>query len=320
MDNVEMRKIALVDAMDDSSPEDMEEDDTVELDPADLYWNTYDGDVLYYDANSNVIVFAQSASDVYLTIEPTMVGTLTDFDDDTTFEMSLIRECDFPADVNATTANVTACDYNDDNSASPLFEGANDDDLLVLFTSDDEAPEIGVVDLTDRGYNEANSYQYKNSVKLYNAFTAVNLSTNQPSLIKAVDEDVDTMLITPFAGDTYNVDWGVDNKIDSVTICHPTKAVDSTVFLGVGEQTTVVTDTVTKDDEGKTITAGCCSFKVKEFSVDVAAGNQTYTTSTVNKVIGRMVVSRSWSRHNQEPGHCRWPRSQRNVYSHKRRD
>jgi hypothetical protein len=37
-----------------------------------------------------------------------MVGTLTDFDDDTTFEMSLIRECDFPADVNATTANVTA--------------------------------------------------------------------------------------------------------------------------------------------------------------------------------------------------------------------
>jgi hypothetical protein len=244
---------------------------------------------LYYDKNTNAIVFAQDTftTDAILTIEPDMVGTFSDFDEDNNFEMELMRECDFAGDVNA-SANNTVCDYNND-TADTAFEGANDDDLLVLFTSDDEAQEVGVIDLTDRGYNEQNTYKYLNSIKLYNAFVD-NATLNTAAEIIAVDEDLDTMLIAPFSGDTYTIDWGPDNRIDSVSLCHPTKDVDSTVFLGVGEQTTVVTDTVTKDDEGKTITAGCCSFKVKEFSVDVAAGNQTYTTSTVNKVIGRMVV------------------------------
>jgi hypothetical protein len=290
-----LRKISLLDAMDDTDASEFEEDDTIDVDLSDMFWANgaaegLPADVIWFVKSSNAIVFAQDAADVFLTIEPAMVGTLTDFDDDNTFSMSLIRECDFVNDENASAANVTACDYNDDNAANPAFAGANDDDLLVLFTSSDEAAEVGVIDLTDRGYDEGSSYQYKNSLKLYNSFTAVNLSTNQDNLIQEVDEDVDTVLITPFSGDTYTIDWGVDNKVDAVSICHPTKDVDSTVFLGVGEQTTVVTDTVTKDDEGKTITAGCCSFKVKEFSVDVAAGNQTYTTSTVNKVIGRMVV------------------------------
>jgi len=294
---VTMRKIALVDAMKDSAPGDMEEDDTVDLDSSDLFWansGVPGAPVIFFVKSSNAIVFSQDPSDMLLTIEPDMVGVVRDFDMDNSFRMELSRECGFALDIDANTVpnNVTNCDWNDDNvpSGGTTNGEANDDDLLVLFTSNDEAPEITVVDLTDRGYNEVNSYKYKNSIKLYNAFTEVNLSTNQPNMIMAIDEDIDTMLITPFAGDTYTLDWGVDNKIDAVSICHPTKDVDSTVFLGVGEQTTVVTDTVTKDDEGKTITAGCCSFKVKEFSVDVAAGNQTYTTSTVNKVIGRMVV------------------------------
>ena len=98
-------------------------------------------------------------------------------------------------------------------------------------------------------------------------------------------------MIAPFSGDEYTIDWGVDNKIDSVTLCHPQKDVDATYFLGIGEETTFVEDTITKDDEGKEITAGCCTFKVKEFSVTVAgAEEQEYTTATVNKIIGHLVV------------------------------
>ena len=287
--DIEIRKIALVDAMDDTDPSKYERDENITLDPKDMFWG-YDGDrVLWFDESSNTIVYSQDENDTYLTIEPEMVGTIDKFEKDNYLKMRVMRECDFPGDVNANESNET-CDWNGDkdpNNATTM----NDDDLLVIFTSQDEEKESAVIDLTDRGYDENREWKYDNSVSLYYTGFINDTASNEANKIMCVDEDIDTLLIAPFSGDEYTIDWGVDNKIDSVTLCHPQKDVDATYFLGIGEETTFVEDTITKDDEGKEITAGCCTFKVKEFSVTVAgAEEQEYTTATVNKIIGHLVV------------------------------
>jgi hypothetical protein len=282
--------------MDDSDNTDYENDDDIEIDPTKLFWanDTYGSfnGIVWYDDSSNAVIYGEDAADFSATVSTEMVGTMTGvFDTDNALTMTLMRECNFTADPNATLVYDRNCDYNQDSPVSGL--SGNDDDLLVVFTaSDDSATEAAVVDMTDRGYTETITYKYKNRLTLYGDTFTTNNGTNINNTVVVLDEDIDTTLITPFVGQTYSVDWGVDNKIDSVALCHPTKAVDATYFLGVGEEETTVEDTVTKDDEGKEITAGCCTFKVKEFSVDVGgATSQTFTTSTVNKVIGRMVVA-----------------------------
>ncbi|RLI90659.1 MAG: hypothetical protein DRO89_05480, partial [Candidatus Altiarchaeales archaeon] len=288
--DLKIRKIALVDAMDDIDSSKYERDENITLEPKDLFWG-YDGSrVLWFDESSNTIMYSQNENDTYLTIEEGMVGTIDKFEADNYLTMKVMRECDFPRDVNANESNET-CDWNGDadpNNATTM----NDDDLLVIFHSrDDNKDEYAVIDFTDRGYDENKEWKYDNSIGLYTGFGTTNRSANLANRIANVDEDIDTLLIAPFSGDEYTIDWGVDNKIDSVTLCHPQKDVDATYFLGIGEETTFVEDTITKDDEGKEITAGCCTFKVKEFSVTVAgAEEQEYTTATVNKIIGHLVV------------------------------
>jgi len=290
--DIKVRKIALVDAMDDDDPSKYERDDDVTLEAEDLFWNTdteglYSG-VLWFDESSNTIVYSNNVADTYLTIEEAMVGTISKFESDSFLQMKVMRECDFANDVDANVTMNTSCDYNNDADAG--FTGMNDDDLLVIFQSRDEDDEYAVIDLTDRGYDEGHTWKYSNSIGLYAGF-GTNGTVNLANRIANVDEDLDTLLIAPFSGDEYTIDWGVDNKIDSVTLCHPQKNVDATYFLGIGEEETFVEDTVTKDDEGKEITAGCCTFKVKEFSVTVAGvEEQEYTTATVNKIIGHLVV------------------------------
>lgn len=285
---ITVRKIALLDAMKEPvSDGQYKNDEDVELDDADLYMGTYGDFTLIYDDSTDTLVFSEE-DDSLLTINPDMVGKVYNFDTDVKLTMELMWECDFQDDVNASSAN-SECDLNSDSTTGTNI---NDDDLLVVFRSGDEDEEDVVVDMTDRGYSEDRSVYYKNSVKYYEEFDNTNETDNKAHIVVELDEDVDTTLITPFVGATYTIDWGVDNKIDSVSICHPKKAVDATVFLGIGEEETTIEDTVTKDDEGKTITAGCCTFKVKEFSVNVGSETgKTYTTTTVNKVVGRMVVA-----------------------------
>lgn len=287
--DIKIREISLLDAMEDGVNPDYEKDDTLSLDADELFWvqdteGTFIA-TLWFDESRNAIVYDD---DFLLTINPDMVGSLEDFDMDTNLAMTVVRECDFTAgDVNATNNDAT-CDYNNDG---PVAQNRNDDDLLVIFTADDDnRNEITVVDFSDRGYNDVNIY-YENSVKLYTEF-GTNATANEEDKVTELVEDIDTLLVLPFTGDTYTIDWGVDNKIDSVELCHAKKAVDATYFLGIGEEATYVEDTVTAEDEGTEVTAGCCTFKVKEFSVDVGgADEQTYTTATVNKIIGRMVVA-----------------------------
>lgn len=295
LSDIEMRKIALVDAMDDDAPADYERDDDVTLSPDSLFWGTdsegtYSG-VLWFDDSGNTIIYSNNKDDAWLTIEPNMVGTLTEFDADNTLEMDVVRECNFAGDVNANQTYNWTCDYNFDGG-NGTGNTLNDDDLLVILKASDsgEGDEYTVVDLTDRGYDEGVTWKHSNSVGLYTAF-GTNPSTNSGDRIVTLDEDQDTLLIAPFSGEQYTLDWGVDNRIDSVALCHPKDNVDSTYFLGIGEEATYVQDTVTKDDEGKEVTAGCCTFTVKEFSVDVGdEGAKTYTSSTVNKIIGHLVV------------------------------
>jgi len=287
---IEIRKIALVDAMDDTDPSKYERDENITLDPKDMFWGldsegSFKDKVLWFDESSNTIVYDE---DKMLTVNPDMVGTIDKFETDNYLTMKVMRECDFLNDVNANNTMNESCDWNGDADAGSYT--MNDDDLLVIFHSRDEDDEYAVIDLTDRGYDEGKEWKYDNSVGLYTGFSE-NRTTNLANRIANVDEDIDTLLIAPFSGDEYTIDWGVDNKIDSVTLCHPQKNVDATYFLGIGEETTFVEDTITKDDEGKEITAGCCTFKVKEFSVTVAgAEEQEYTTATVNKIIGHLVV------------------------------
>ena len=295
LSDVEIRKIALVDAMDDDDPSKYERDDNVTLTPEDLYWNDDSqglyGGVLWFDESSNTIVYSNNTADTWLTIDPNMVGTIRDFEMDNVLEMSVVRECNFTGDVDADEEYDWTCDWNFDGNNATGFKGGNDDDLLVIFKSHDEADEYTVIDLTDRGYDEGHIWKYSNGIGLYADFGTTSTQSNEDNKIVYVDEDVDTLLIAPFSGDEYSIDWGVDNKIDSVTLCHPQKNVDATYFLGIGEEATYVEDIITKDDEGKEITAGCCTFKVKEFSVTVAgAEDQEYTTATVNKIIGHLVV------------------------------
>jgi len=150
--DLEFRKIALYDAMDDFDPGKYERDDDVTLKPKDLFWANDAGTgqnlVMWFDEAVNVIFYATDENDRWITIEPKMVNPGANMTNDTykikspNIKMWTIRECDFQNDVNATSLNLT-CDLNYDT---------NDDDLLFIFESGNE---YVVLDLTDRGYNEA---------------------------------------------------------------------------------------------------------------------------------------------------------------------
>jgi len=63
----------------------------------------------------------------------------------------------------------------------------------------------------------------------------------------------------------------------------------ATMFLGTDEASTTVDAEITKDDEGKTKTVGCCEYLVKEFGV-TTSGTPGMSVS-VNPIVGNLVVS-----------------------------
>jgi hypothetical protein len=92
--------------------------------------------------------------------------------------------------------------------------------------------------LTDRGYDEGYDWRFSNSLGLYSNWSMTNRTENKNNLIVDLDEDVDTLLITPVDGDQYTIDWGVDNQITDLDICHPTEDLKATYFIGLSPERT----------------------------------------------------------------------------------
>lgn len=273
--DVTFRKLALVDALDDKDSGKYESDANITIDAEDLFFidatdnNNPFGIDIYYDDSDKTIIFSD---DNYLTINPATVGIFKDFDEDgNTLRLSIVKEAGVDASLQMQD------EKNVKNSPLDLNGDGDDEDILVSLVNYDN--ENIYIDFTDRNYDETDiSYTYDNSVML----TGLNIT---------LDEDIDTLLITPRGDDEYNLDWGADNKLQSVELMHPVELVDATYFIGTSEQETVVTSTVTEADEGKTVTAGCCSFTVDEFGVTAGEATKTKVTQiTVNPILGNLVV------------------------------
>lgn len=279
-----VRTLALTDALDDGATapydsDDYENDDEIELDPYDLFVKdaamTIAGggtiDMLFDDGGNTIAFSTDIDTDLLLTVNADMVGEFDDFDvDDYPLEMSVVTEAGLTADPNGETSEV---DLNGDG---------DDDDILVIFETDDGDV---VVDMSDRNYDENVKYDFDTGVALWSPDFASG------AIVKDLDEDVDTLLITPDGGDEFTIDWGADNRVDAIEFCHPVDEVDSTYFIGTVEEETISESTITKADEGTEVSAGCCTFTVSKFDVTVSEGDgEETTTSVVNPIVGNIVV------------------------------
>jgi len=300
-----LRTIALIDAMDDDDATDMNNDDEITIDPRDVFWgyddkgttSTSDDLVVFWDYSTKTITYATSGTDTYVMVEPSMVSPdelhrITAFDVDThSLSIWVEREKGFYGTGNTTIkdgegVNATADAYNE---TADLNNDKNSDDLLVHV--DNGRGEKIVIDMTDRSYNGNSApYTYKNSLGLYSDWNSSNGSINKKNNIITLDEDVDTLLITPLGGDEFRIDWGIDYRLDQVDLCHPQDYVYSTYFIGTSEEESVIESAITKDDVGKSVTAGCCTFTVSAFNVTVPETTTEYTETTVNKIVGHLVV------------------------------
>jgi len=287
--DISVVELALTDALRDDDNTKLENDKVVKFDAYRLFIKpqAMSGagatklDVLF-DDEDNTIFLAQNfyaggvIADPYLEVNPNQVGTFSDFKvNGYELDMRIVQEAGLLTDVNSTAYNA-AQDLNKDN---------NDDDTLVVFNVEDGQV---VVDMTDRAYNADIDSDYKTSTALWNPALVGGAKVDKANL----KDNKDTMLITPEGGDTFTLDWGSDNRLDSVDLCHPQEKVDSTYFIGKDEESTTTESTITKADEGKDVSAGCCTFTVSKFDVNVgnATGTAT-TTAVVNPIVGNMVVT-----------------------------
>ncbi len=284
-EEITVRTLALTDAMDDDDDEDMENDDEIEIGTEDLFYkeNAINGLLMLYDG-SKLITFADNLTDLAITVNANMVGTLDDFDvDEHKLDLWVVEEGDKYTDINS-TGTLAGADVNADG----------DDDDTLIYIQDDNGERV-VIDLCDRDYDEDDTWDYNNAVGMYeqdcNCTVNCAIDTCVVDDVIVLEEDADTMLIAPDGGNTYSLDWGTDNRIDSVDICHPRDDVDATVFLGTEEEETLAEYTITKDDVGTEKEAACCRFKVEDFAVTGTAGGSV-STVVVNPV-GNLVVSES---------------------------
>lgn len=165
------------------------------------------------------------------------------------------------------------------------------DDTIVKI--ENEKGEYLYVDMSDRNFDsDLGDVYYDESVKastkdVTNATTKLVRGTDD---IATLNDDRDTLLVLPDGGDRIKVDYGGDLQVESVEILHPQEEVMATIFLGTSEQETLLESVITKEDEGKEKTAGCCSYIVKEFSVTATGGQQTVTETAVHPIVGNLVV------------------------------
>jgi len=255
--------------------------------------------------------------DLATPIKDGVVSTFDDFENSGS-ELDLWVERELDLDI----YNITACG---DSEGVDINDDEDLDDLLIY--AENEDGERVVIDMSERSQGDFGDDDYSHSVGVYTTECLVNGSnggsanecvfadpaTNKTYnctnvsfsdcvlqddiysnviTTKVIDDDQDSILYVPEGGDTYTIDWGTDNEITSVEICHPQSAVDSTFFIGTQEEETVVYDEITEADVGNTISAGCCEFTVSNFTMEASGGDGTesYTKVTVNDV-GNLVVS-----------------------------
>lgn len=258
-DDIKVRLLALTDAMDDDRPTEYDNDDDLELDPTKLYIKA---DAVTVGSKKFDVIYYDSDKTIFFAEDFTGDGT-----DTLKVNGDLIGTFDdFDTDgydlkMSVTTTAGTGEDLLD-------FES-----IVVFETADGDV----TIDMYDREHDDDDDYE--NSLVFES---------------QTLDEDRDTVLIVPEGGDKFTVDWGSDNRIDAVEICHPVDKVDATYFIGTDEEETVAESIITKADEGKEITAACCTFTVSKFDVNV--GNVTSTTATSKEpasIVGAMVVAES---------------------------
>ncbi|MFZ2456718.1 MAG: S-layer protein [Candidatus Altiarchaeia archaeon] len=229
-----------------------------------------DGDnKIFFSTNADYNAATDTFVDPLIYINADMVGKFDDFQvNGYNLGFEIVNEGDLASDPNFVNYNATK-DLNDDS---------DDDDTLFVF---EVADGNVVVDISDRMYNKDDDSDFRTDIYLTTLTGGVE-----------IHEDQDTMLIVPEGGDAFTLDWGTDNRLDAVELAHPQEKVDSTYFIGTVEEQTVAESTITKADEGKDVSAGCCTFTVSKF--DVSVGNSTdsgsATTAVVNPVVGNMVV------------------------------
>ncbi|MBU4266462.1 MAG: hypothetical protein L6243_01810, partial [Candidatus Altiarchaeales archaeon] len=215
-EEITVRTIALTDAMDDDDEEDMENDDEIEIAIEDIFYkdNAINGLTMLFDG-SRLITFLDNLSDTYITVNPNMVGIFGDFErNDHNLYLWIEHECDLTRDLNSTDDNTATCDENGDG---------DDDDILVGFVHGNG--ERAIIDLSDRNYNAIETFDYDNGVALFESTTH----------IVTLDENIDSVLITPQGGDSYTLGWSTNNRLDLVGLCHPIDDVKPTLFLGTTE-------------------------------------------------------------------------------------
>ena len=287
--DISLVKLALTDAIRDDDTTKLENDKILKVSAYDLFIkdgalngaNSTHLDVLFDDGDHSILLMQNfytggAINDKYLYVSSNQVGTFSDFKvNGYNLDMKVVNEAGLISDVNSTTY-VASQDLNKDR---------NDDDTLVLF---DTADGQVVVDMTDRAYDNNVDSDYKTSTALWNPALVGGTLVSKTNL----KDSQDSILITPEGGDKFTIDWGSNNRVDSVELCHPQQQVDSTYFIGKDEETTTTDSYITADDVGKDITAGCCTFTVSKFEVNVgnATGGAT-TTQTVNPIVGNMVVT-----------------------------
>ncbi len=164
----------------------------------------------------------------------------------------------------------------------------NRDDTIVVIKGN--GAEYYALDVSDRSFDDLDTYYSEIAAVMTSLPTTANL-VNSTNAAIIVDDDKDSKIILPKGGDVLDVDWGADYNIKSAKVCHPQEDVYATYFIGTAQESTTVDTDITKDDKGKTITAGCCSFTVADFAVEAGdATATTTTTQTVNPVPANMVV------------------------------
>ncbi|MFZ2456046.1 MAG: hypothetical protein WAX07_06185 [Candidatus Altiarchaeia archaeon] len=240
--DVTFRELALTDAYDDDDPGEYKNDKEITWDEKDVRFisgtnsgNTLGAD-LYYNTGEQEIILS---SDKYLSINPAMVGTYSDFETDSnTLELSIVKEAGDALSVH---------DYN--YSLDQNGDG-DDDDVLVKFRNGDG--DTVYIDYSDRDYDSNEEDEYQNGVFYVNAG-------------KALASDEDTLLITPKGDDEYLLDWDSHSRLNSVELKHPIESVRASFFVGSPIRDIVSRTNITAADVGDTVSVGCCSFNVDEF-------------------------------------------------------
>lgn len=179
-------------------------------------------------------------------------------------------------------------DLNDYGLASASQD--TDDILVVVYNEDSE---YTTIDLYDRNYNSSSDVYYDQSIAVGVYDVGDGPFNASRDIVKRLNDDKDTMLVLPEGGDQIIVDYGGDFELEGVEIVHYQDNCDATVFVGTSQEATLLESTITEADVGTTKVAGCCTFEVKDFSVSGAGATAATTDTTVNPIVGNLVVPES---------------------------